>query len=213
MIAQEIREHFQWLIDDNTLDEDRELILLNIAYDELNAERFWNYLASNSESTTIVAGTTAYDLEDDFLYTHSITMFDGDKTYKTFKPVPYRKRLEFKNVGGYYYIDFKNAEIVFLSEDDMTTYAGYTMIHDYQYQPEQLTNDDSPVFNRAFHAMIAYQMAKQYFYNDQGEKSRAWNSEFEKEYQGLKTKMVNWDAQLDVGTNPSTNAVDAFQLG
>lgn len=211
MNVQEIREHFQWLIDDDTIDETRELILMNVAYDEINIERRWVYLLSSDESLNVAAGDTTYAVPADFMFTDKITLFNDVRTYVEFKPVPFRKRLEYKNVSGYYYVDVKNGQIVFLCADDMTIYAGWSLIHDYAYQPAQFTTDgDEPVFNRAFHPIIAYQMAKQYFYNDQGEKGRAWNTEFDIELKSLKLKMFTWDAALDYGTNDSLNPVGAF---
>lgn len=211
MTVQEIREHFQWLIDDTTLDEERELVLMNVAYDELNIERRWVYLLSEDTASTVASGTSAYDVPDDFLFTDKVTLYDGVKTYTEFKPVPFRKRLEFKGVSGYYYVDVKNGQIVFLCSDDTVSYAGWTIIHDYGYQPAALADaNDEPVFNRAFHPILAYQMAKHYFYNDQGEKARAWNNEFDVELKSLKLKMLNWDSALDYGTNDSFNPVGAF---
>lgn len=211
MTVQEIREHFQWLIDDDTMDEDRELALMNVAYDELNTERMWQYLSSSDESLTIASGDVTYAVPTDFMYTKKIVLFDGDRTYEEFIPVPYRERLNAKNVSKRYYIDIKNGLIVFLNPDDMDTYSGWTLIHEYQYQPDQFAAaDDEPVFNRAFHPILAYQMSKHYFYNDQGEKSRAWNNEFEVEYRNMKGKMIAWDSALDYGTNDHFNAVGAF---
>lgn len=211
MTVTQIREHFQWLVDDDTLDEDRELALMNVAYDEINIERRWVYLLSADETLNIAAGDTTYAVPADFMFTDKITLFNDVRTYVEFKPVPFRKRLEYKNVSGYYYVDVKNAQIVFLCPDDMTTYAGWSLIHDYAYQPAQFTdNTDEPVFNRAFHVLIAYQMAKQYFYNDQGEKNRAWNNEFDVEFRSLKLKMLTWDSALDTGSNDSFNPVGAF---
>lgn len=211
MTTQQIREHFQWLVDDDTLDEDRELVLMNVAYDEINMERRWVYLLTSDESLTIANGDTTYALPSDFGYTDKITLFDGNRTYQEFSPVPWRKRLQYKNQSGYYYVDMKNELIVFLCADDMTSYAGWRLVHDYAYQPAQFaTTADEPVFNRTFHPIIAYQMAKQYFYNDQGEKNRAWNKEFEEEMLSLKAKMIRWDSLLDFGTNDSLNPVGAF---
>jgi hypothetical protein len=211
MTVQQIREHFQWLVDDDTLDEDRELVLMNVAYDELHTERMWQFLSTSQETLTIASGDTTYALPTDFMYTKKIVLFDGSETYQEFKAVPFRNRLAYKNVSGYYYIDLKTELINFLSVDDMTTYTGWTLIHEYQYQPAQLAiAADEPVFNRAFHPILAYQMAKQYFYNDQGEKSRAWNNEFGGEYMAIKAKMIRWDSTLDYGTNDHFNPVGAF---
>lgn len=211
MTLQEIREHFQWLVDDDTLDEDRETALANIAYDELNAERSWRYLDSSDTSDTVLSSTLTYALPTDFLQSVKVVLFDGSKTYVDFAPVPYRERLNFKNAGRYYYVDQKNGNLVFLSQDTLTAYVGWTIVHEYQYQPAQLSSStDEPVFNRAFHAILAYQMAKHYFFNDQGEKARAWNSEFQAEISSLRAKMIAWDAATDFSVNPTLNSVSAF---
>ena len=211
MTLQEIREHFQWLVDDDTLDEDREVTLANVAYDALNAERSWRYLDSSDTSDTVLSSTLSYAVPADFLQSVKVVLFDGSKTYVTFSPVPYRERLNFKDAGRFYYVDQKNSNLVFLSEDTLSAYVGWTIIHEYQYQPEQLADGaDEPVFNRAFHPILAYQMAKHYFFNDQGEKSRAWNAEFQAELTSLRAKIIAWDSAMDFSTNPSLNSVGAF---
>jgi len=65
MTGQDIIDHFQWLVDDENVDETRELVLLNRAYYRLCSKRIWNFLKAVDESQTITASTKTYDCPTD----------------------------------------------------------------------------------------------------------------------------------------------------
>jgi len=204
MTGDEIISQFEWLVDDETIDEDQELVLLNLAYDRLNTMRVWNYLATSEESQTIAAGTTAYSEPSDMLYPTAVKYYDssGDGYYRL-NLVPYSQKARHWNVSTYVYYDAKNSNFVFTKDPSGAEYAGKTLVIEYQYQPTQLTTATSPVFNRAFHPLLAYEMARHYFYNDQGEKSRAWNKELDSEYNRMLSEMIRWDDMIDTTLEPT----------
>lgn len=193
MTGEEIITHFQWLTDDESIDETQLLVLANETYDFVCASEFWHFLYASESSQTIVAADTTYALPADFLFTHKITLrrsASSDEKVEC-EPVPYKDRLNFLGDSRKYYVDQKNSSIVFCA--DPVQYAGWLLVHDYQYQPAQITTATSPVFNRAFHSILAYDMAKKYYYNDQGEKQRSWNSEMEFERKRLLDGLRSWD--------------------
>jgi len=197
MTAQEIRETvFQWLVDDTNIDETQELVLLNIAYDKINAMRAWAYLDKSQSSQTLSA-TTSYAQPTDFMYLTRLQVTDGT-TYNDVKVVPFSKRFEYNNTTRTAFLDVVNSQATFTTAP--TSDVGQTLAWSYQYQPAQLVNATSPVFPRQFHALIGYEMARMYFFNDQPEKDRAWNKELLREYALLLKQMKDWDTQMRLHT-------------
>ena len=68
----------------------------------------------------------------------------------------------------------------------------------------------SPVFNRAFHPILVYEMARMYWYSEQDEKDRSWNTEANNEYMIMYNDMISWDARLDAGMEPDMNPQEAW---
>jgi len=197
MTAQEIRETiFQWLVDDTNVDETQELVLLNVAYDKINSMRSWLYLDKSQASQTLSA-TTSYTQPTDFMYLTRLQVFDGT-TYNDVKIVPFSKRFEYNNSERTAFLDVANSQITFTTAP--TADVGSTLVWTYQYQPAQLVNATSPVFPRQFHALIGYEMARMYYFNDQPEKDRAWNKELGAEYSILQKQMRDWDTQMRLQT-------------
>ena len=204
MTGQDIIDKFYFLVDDETISSTRALELLNSAYDILNTKRTWNYLYATHTSNTIAANDTTYSLPTDFIYPIGAYLLDSSGNYSGLKSVSYKNRLSKNLVAGYYYIDKKNSNLVL-------TYAnpadvGKTLVIDYQYNPAQLAVGTSPVFDRAFHPFLAYEMAKNYWFNDQSTKERAWNREMQAEYDRMYQDMIHWDSALDTGS--SDNLLD-----
>jgi hypothetical protein len=209
MTSQEIRETvFQWLVDDTNVDETQELVLLNIAYDRINAMRAWSYLDKSQASQTLSA-TTSYAQPTDFMYLDRLQVTDGT-TYNDVKIVPFVKRFDYNNTSRVAFLDAVNSQITFTTAPDSD--IGQTLVWTYQYQPSQLTNSTSPVFPRQFHALVGYEMARMYFFNDQPEKDRAWNKELMGEYAILLKQMKDWDTQVKLKTEgewlPDTYMID-----
>lgn len=206
MTGEDIITHFEWLVDDDTVDDTQKLTLLNQAYDFICALDFWEFLAAADTSLTILAGDSTYALPSDFLMTRKVTLRQSatSDTFVECTPVTYEDRLKYLGDQTKYYIDYKNSQIVFC-EDPSQSHLGWQLIHDYQYQPAQLATGTTPVFPRAFQLLPAYEMAKMYYFNDQGEKNRSWNAEMAQEYNRIFNGLRRWDNNLKMVSRPSGN--------
>lgn len=210
MTGQEVIDEFYDFVDDDTMDATRALHLANVAYDRVNAKRLWHYLDAEDTSKTILAGTRSYALPSDFLYTRTVKLYSSSSKFDApLKPVPFRERSRYEGVQGFYYIDVKNSTFV-LTCDPPSADVGKTIYHDYSYQPAILTTSSSPVFNRAFHSMLVYEMARMFWYSEQDEKDRSWNTEANNEYMIMFNDMISWDAKLDSGMEPDMNPQEAW---
>lgn len=211
MTGQELIDELYAIIDDeNTISSTRALLLINTAYDRVCAKRVWHFLDSEDTSETISA-TRSYDLASDFLYPRTVKLYDSASGNfdDPLKPVPFRHRHKYEGVKGYYYIDLKNSALK-LTWTPEGSDIGKTLYIDYAYQPSQLTTATSPVFNRAFHMLLAYEAARMFWYSEQDEKDRSWNNELNNEYLIMFGDMVTWDTHLDAGMEPDIVPQEAW---
>lgn len=210
MNGQAIIDEFYAIIDDTTtVDSTRALLLANTAYDRVCAKRLWHFLDSEDTSKTISA-TRSYALPADFLYTRTIRLYSASSKFDApLKPVPFRHRHKFEGMKGYYYVDLKNTNVV-LTWTPEGADIGKTMYHDYAYQPAQISTSTSPVFNRAFHMLLAYEMARMFWYSEQDEKDRSWNTELNNEYLIMYNDMLTWDVHLDHGMEPDSQPPESW---
>lgn len=205
MTITQLKELFNYLVDDDNVDDDDVLRLLNIGDQKVHSLRDWEYLGKEDRSESLVAGTTEYDLPSDFMF----IKLSGDKTgverynaasnsYTDVKIVPFSQRNSYNNQADCAYLDTRQDKLVFTK--DPTDQVGDLIVFTYQYQPPEFIsgNEDSesPVYPRQWHPLTAYEAAKFYYYNDQPEKDRSWNRELQKEYDTLLEQMVRWDIQL-----------------
>jgi len=198
MTGQEIRETvFQFLVDDTNVDETQELVLLNVAYDRVNAMKDWLFLRKSQSSQTI-ASTTSYSLPTDFMYLIKAETLTSDNSLNEVSVIPFEDRLKYIQSERYAYVDILNDNLEFTTAP--VADVGSTLYWTYQYQPAQLINTTSPVFPRQFHALVGYEMARMYFYFDQPEKDRAWNKEMAAEHALMMKQMKDWDTQLKLKT-------------
>lgn len=204
MTGEQIIDRFRFLVDDDTLSSDDEVAILNVAYDRLMAMRDWHFLEKSDSSNTVALNTAAYSLPSDFLKPlRAWINRSGEETYHELQPVPFRERLKYSGSSRYFYIDAANGNLV-LTDTPVSgsDWIGASIVIDYLYQPDQLTTSTSPVFNRAFHNILAYEMAYHYYYNDQGEKSRSWDGELKGEYEKMKNQMYAWDDAIKNQVDP-----------
>lgn len=199
MTADDLRDELHFLVDDENLSETQELSLINQAYDRITAMRPWNFMLTEDTSKTITSGTTSYALQSTFLYGYddAVLAYDSSagEVKARFKVVQFKDRMRYNNVSGYVYFDIKNNTINFCSTSDTATYAGYTLFMTYYAQPAQLTASDSPVFNRAFHRLLALEAARYFWYNDQ-QVDGAFDGKMAREYDDLLTGLILWDDNL-----------------
>lgn len=68
------------------------------------------------------------------------------------------------------------------------------------------------MFNRAFFPILAFEMARFYWFNDQDEKDRTWDKELGQEYKEMFFDMLQWNARLDFADSNNLEADDPYQL-
>ena len=208
MTAQEIINKFYDLVDDDNTDSDRALELLNTACDTLQASRMWNFLRKEDSSKTFTGSTLSYALPSDFLY--PIKAFRYNTANEAFNPmgiVPFGDRMRYHKRSGTLYVDIANEAVLLTQTPTAQGISGEKLYLVYQYQPAQLALDDEPVFNRAFHSILAYEMAKIFWYMDQQEKERSFNREMQAEYNSLTKAMEAWDARIEYGLAPTFHSI------
>lgn len=204
MEAQVIIENFyQFLVDDDTIGPDQELVLCNAAYDTLLVSDPWDFLLTEDDTNTVSAGTKNYSLPNDFLLPRYVQLYDSSTdNFQRIEFVKYDRRFKHHRDQGKVYIDRKNSELVFTA--DPKKHSGEKIIIGYNYQPPELEIDDEPVFNRAFHRILAFEMARLYWYNEQDEKNRMFTNEMSDEYNRLYALMQKWDTNFEVTTAKDT---------
>ena len=203
MTGEELRVEMQALVADATIGAGQELRWINHAYDFLVATEPWNFARKEDESQVIATNTLAYSLPTDFLFPSDSKFFIIDaqgNVRSTVRLVPMKKRRQYNNSSSHAYIDVRTSELKFTAED-MQEYNGMTISFPYQHQPDQLTESTSPIFNRAFHKLLAFEAAKLFWYNEQQEKSRSFNREMQAEYNFMRRGMKRWDNLLDSQLN------------
>jgi len=209
MTAQEIINKFFDLVDDDNTDSDRALELLNTSYDALLTARLWNFLRKEDSSGTFSGSTLAYNNPDDFMYPIKVFRYNtSNDAFNEMKIAPMNDRMNYHKRSGVVYYDMAQGKLMLTQTPDAQGISGEKIFQLYQYQPDQLTTDDEPVFNRAFHSILAYEMAKIFWYMDQQEKDRSFNREMQAEYDYLRKAMESWDARIEFGVNPSIHAAN-----
>ena len=203
MTPNEIKEQFYFFVDDEDVSEDNVYILMNSALNRIYTMRPWEFLKTNVDSNSTAIGTSSYDLPTDFLF--PLPIYIGTIEVE---PIDRSKRMIFKEAFSRYYIDWKNSKFT-LTYEPTTSEVIY---FDYIYQPDQLTTSVKdtdlettiPGYKKAFHTLLAYEMAKLFYYQDAGAKSDSWSTEWEVERVKLYNDMEAYDAQLKASAQNSS---------
>lgn len=202
MTGEQIIEQYQYLVDDDTISESQELAKLQQAYDRLLSKRVWNFLLTEDTSNTIQAGTLSYDMPDDLLFPAYVKAHDtSTDDFQELQIIPFEHRHKYSKRDDIVYFDLKNEKIKFMESPE--SHTGETLVFGYTYQPEQITTNTSPVFNRSFHIILAYEMARKYWYNDQSDRANEFKSDMTGEYGALYQDMITWDEQSAYAGDPS----------
>ena len=195
MTPSEIKAQYEFFVDDEEVSEDTIYVLMNTALNNMYALRPWDFLKTNDDTDSTVIGTSSYDLPSDFLF--PLPVYIGTQQVE---PIDRAKRMLYKEAFSRYYIDWKNGKYVLTYSPTTSD----TIYFDYIYQPDQITTayKDTdfetlvPGFKKAFHILLAYEMAKIYYYQDAGSKADSWANEWEVERIKLFNSMEDYDAQL-----------------
>ncbi len=208
MTGQDLIDAFSDLVDDDNTGTDRALEILNTAYDALNTERLWNFLRSEDTSITLTGSTLSYAVPSKFLYLVRVYRYNASAdTFTEMTVIPMQEKTRYYKVNDTIYVDFKNQTLNLTNTPTNQNISGQVLYVTFQYQPDQLTLTTSPVYNRAFHKILVYEMAKIFWYMDQQDKQRSFNGEMQGEYNLLKQKMIRFDNNSEFSTNP-TNEPD-----
>lgn len=214
MTVTELKELFNYLVDDDNVDDDDVLRLLNIADQRIHALRDWEYLGKEDRSQTVVSGTTQYNLPSDFMFLKiggdrsGVELYNSSNdSYESVSVVPYAQRNAYNGQSKIVFVDNRQEKVTFTSNPSNN--AGELIVISYQYQPAEFTSGnedtDEPVFPRQFHPLVAYEAAKFYYFNDQPEKDRAWNNELARTYDEMLKQMIRWDNNLKLANDGEWN--------
>lgn len=181
--------------------------VLNARKDDLEAVRPWAYLRKIDSSNQRLASDTwqaAKALPSDFATPLRLHVGTDRREYTI---VPY-ERLDLKDSDGTYRLDVANSAFYF----NGTCSAAGTAYLMYQRFSPAITSSTSPVFPERFHAILAYDAAKQWFAKDQSERALAWNREHQEEYAALLAAMERWDDRIKNAEASGSSVTSEFAL-
>jgi len=195
MTAQQCIDKFHNYVSDE-LDSDFELQLVNDAKNAIETELQLEITKKLDLTGSVSAGqtsTTARSLPADFL--SPLTIYVGTDPVM---PVPFEQQQFYKDLPQRYWIDLASNQYHLTGSQG----SANTIYFYYQYETPVLTVNDSPVWPERFHSLIPLEMAKLYWQIDQGEKNRAWTTEYAIEHMRWKRLFQDWDHKLKL------NAID-----
>lgn len=169
--------------------------MLNVAKDKIEGERDWAILKRLQQ---LSAGTSANTLPTD--YARTIAMYVNNQPYLE---IPYTEQKLQSLSALRWFLDMYAGTYTLIG----TTISG-TINHFYVRTTDPITSATSPVWPSRFHPLIAYEMARDYFAIDQGERGRSWDDKFAFMHETLRRSMVDWDAQLQRRANENTTTYD-----
>jgi len=192
MTGETIIEQFRSLVDDETLDSTLEYQLLNLAKNEVEDDRVWNFLNKRDISNTAQTKLTAMTLPSDTRKVVRLIMSNSTVPHDI---VPFIDRERFENYQRKFFVDWANSKFYIcgsLSE-------ARTAILYYQMTTDDVVAATSPIWPSRFHSLISFKMAILYYAIDAGEKTRAWDDRWTAFYNNLYKKMIDWDVQNSIG--------------
>jgi len=199
MFTSEIIARFRLQVDDATeLSSDEELALLTEVYDEVCNDRPWEFLKKQFSGVTSTS-VPYIALSSDF------KMFSPNKDGKTvifvgtkfdeYTVVPYSSRREYRDHGGYCYLDMVNRRLYFTLQPTSVESVEY----DYIYIPPALTvtPPTSPLnTTNQFGNMIAYGMAAKFNPIEQSDKATSYRNENYNSYRSMLEDFAVEDANI-----------------
>lgn len=168
------------LVDGENFSDD--LAVLNEILNELYGERRWYFLKTYDDTKTKSLGVEEIDMPTDLSDIEELFIGSNRVPYTR---IPMEKRVELRDVEGYFWLDFVNRKIKFTGSPTDTG----TVYLNYWYLPAELEATDSPVFDQKFHLYPAYRMAERFFPSDGGERSRSWHDYYGEQADNIKSDM------------------------
>ena len=196
MTGTEVIEMFENIIDDEP-DAEFEVDLLNLAKDEIESEREWEYLKTIDTSITWATSdvyTTQHSLPSGFLT--PISVYVAGRIHP-WVAIPMEHRERFKDLYGRYFIDHLQAKIHFTG----VTSQARTITLCYIKSTSDLTISTSWAFPSKFHKMLAFKMAELYQQGvDVDDLSARMGQKNFQQYLVLRRAMEQWDATLKMAS-------------
>jgi hypothetical protein len=200
MLTSAIIERFNLQVDDaTTLSSTEELALAQEVYNEVCADRPWEFLkktATGTMSTSVsyIALPSDFKMFSPNLDERSVIFVGTD--YDEYIVVAFSDRREYRNMDGYVYLDMVNRRLYFTKQPTVAK----TIEYDYIKLPATLTLSTAPeVTTDSFGNLIAYGMARRFPNMEQAEKGTSYANENEREYDRILTNLQLEDAHLKLG--------------
>jgi hypothetical protein len=169
---------------------------VNTAKDALEAERDWEFLKKLDSSDSHSSGatsTTSHALPSNFGSPIRLTVGD-DTTARSL--VSYGDSRMLRDEAGYYWIDWANS-LYYLTGTQGASGALYFLFK--RYTPD-IASGTEPVWPAALASIVgrhlAYDVAKAWFAQDQGEREFSWSPEMAAEAARLRSALVTWDERI-----------------
>jgi hypothetical protein len=183
---------------------------VNTAKDVLEGERDWEHLKKLNSSLTHASGSTSstsHALPTDFGSPIRLTV-GADTSARSL--VSYGDERMLRDDAGYFFIDWANS-LYYLTG---TEGAGGTLYFLYKRFTDDIASGTEPSWPAALDTTVgrclAYDVAKQWFAQDQGEREFSWSPEMAAEAQRLRLSLVSWDEKLKAKAVNSTPADMTF---
>lgn len=167
---------------------------VNASKDALEGERAWEHLKKLNSSTTASSGTdtSSKTLPTDLIEPLRLTVGTADEELSLVSQGDSRI---LRSESGFWYIDWANG-LFYLTGAT----GGGTIYLLYKRSTDDIASGTSPAWPTALANTVgryfAYDVAKQWFYQDQGEKEFSWSPEMASEARRLKEQLITWDEKL-----------------
>jgi hypothetical protein len=165
---------------------------LNLAKDSIEGERDWEFVKKLDTTKTHPAGTTStatYALPTDFGRPLRVSV-GTDSTYRSLVGLENSRVL--RDESGAYFIDWAGETYSFTGTEG----TGGTVYMLYARATPDISSSTEPVWPDRFHRILGYDVAKQWFYQNAGEREFNWSTEMASEAQALKNAMIVWDERI-----------------
>lgn len=191
MTGADIKAYADSLVQD-TMPDAFFLGAVNSAKDIIEGERAWEFLKKLDTSETHSIGatvSTSHTLPTDIGEPLSVSI-GTDTVSRNLISLSDSRNL--RDQSGSYYIDWANSTYHFTGTEG----TGGTVYFEYKYATDDIAAGTSPVWASRFHRILAYEVAKLWFAQDQGERQFSWAPEMAHEAQRLKEAMVFHDERI-----------------
>lgn len=202
MTTTEIISLFNLFVADSTeLSDTEELALLNRVIGKIALDRPWESLKTEATGTILVSGSIYYiTLLSDFGFLvenkdNKKIIFVGSN-HAEYEVVSFSNRRDYRDTGGYAYLDLVNNRIVFTANPSS---AGSSYEFDYCKIPADVASGGTPTFPPArFHPMIAAGMSVDELMIEQFPKAQSYTIENQAKYNSYLRDLAYWNSQLQI---------------